>query len=266
MGNGNNMSESFLPEMDIVTALVIVSAVGFIPLYVGMCQQRITRNSRQVTKIAIAGIAFGSMAFFIIDLFEGASGLGVDFGNRALPIQTGLLTSFGISIFALTFLGATTQKGLNVNHEKIAYLFAVGIGLHGFAEGVVMGHGLSSGYGFTLAERALQTLSFMLHKGAEGLTISIPLMFAASRSSRPLFYSGLIGGLPLVLGTGLGIVGLSGSAASYAFAAGAGAVTYILYRIVQMSGASHLEKGFPLGILIGVLYIYFAGVIHAIEV
>lgn len=260
------MGEPFFPLSNPLILLLVVAALGLIPLLVGMSHHIVTRRARSETKVIVSGVAFGAMIFFIIDLFEGASSLGVDFGTRSLSLQMALLATFALGLLAPSFIESVSKANNDRSYESLVYLFALGIGFHSFAEGVVIGYNISAEYGFTLIQRTFQSLSFVLHKGAEGLAMSIPLMFFSARTSKVSLYAILIGGLPLVAGTALSLVGLSGSAASYSFAAGAGGVAYILYRIVRITPAYPIGRGFPLGMLLGVTYLYFAGIIHSVEV
>jgi len=248
-----------LAETDLVSALGLAALIGLVPIYLGMSQTFISKRFRDETKSIIHGAAFGAMAFFLVDVFEGASGLGVEFGLRYPYIQATLVASFAVGLLVPAMLEPRHAAG----YHKLAYLFAMGIGFHSLAEGVVIGYDLQAGHGFTLLQRTVQTLSFVLHKGAEGLAISIPLMFMRPVNARAVVYSGLVGGVPLMLGTGVGFAGLSGVAASYSFAAGAGGTIYLLFRLASISIKG---RRLYLGILLGVLYMYFAGMIHAVEV
>ena len=262
------MAEAFFQDIDIFTAILFAAILGIVPLYLAISQSFRSRILGDGAKSIITGIAFGAMIFFVVDLFEGASTLGVDFGTRSFEFRVALVGSFAMGLIIPAILEPPLKKGEDAHgqNERLAYLFALSMGFHAFAEGVVIGYDVTSGFGFSLLQRTVQTLSFVLHKGGEGLAISIPLMFRVSSSgiSRTVIYCSLLAGAPLILGTASGFLGLTGIAASFAFSAGAGGLTYVIFRLARFPVDPSNGKVFYLGILLGLLYMYFAGSIHAI--
>ncbi len=262
------MAEAFFQDIDIITAILFAAVLGLVPLYLAISQSFRSRILGDRAKSIITGIAFGAMIFFVVDLFEGASTLGVDFGTRSFEFRVALVGSFAMGLMIPAILEPPLKKGEDPGqNDGLAYLFALSMGFHAFAEGVVIGYDVTSGYGFSLLQRMVQTVSFVLHKGGEGLAISIPLMFRLSSSgiSRTVIYCGLLAGAPLILGTASGFLGLTGIAASFAFSAGAGGLAYVIFRLAKFPMDPSSGKVFYLGILLGVLYMYFAGSLHAIE-
>lgn len=260
------MSESFLQGIDVSTALALMALLGIVPTYIGLSQAMSARNSRANVKGLLSGVALGLAIFFTVDLFEEASSLGVDFGLRSNPIQLVLLLSFSTGLLllpALESIWGSERESAGLFHPFVAYLFALGIGFHSFGEGVVAGYDLSAEYTSTLPQTVLQALSFSFHKLSEGFIISMPFLFGGSK--RAMVSSGLVAGIPLLLGTLLGFSGISGIVTSYSFAAGAGATTYILVRLAHSSYGLRGSWSLYLGVLAGLLFMYFAGWMHSIE-
>jgi zinc transporter ZupT len=252
------------------TALALATAVGVIPLYIGLVNSRLSHRLSERSKGFIASVAFGIVAFSFIDLFGGASRLGIDFGLRAIPLQSMLLLAFAVGLvipFAVErYSRAETHSLLRNGSYTIAYLFALSVAFHSFAEGVVVGFDLQSGYSFTFTQRSLQGASFFLHKIAEGIVISIPIMLIGSKAQTYIF-AGIIGAIPLLVGVATAYLGMPGVAASYGFALGAGVSTYVLFKLGYLSNLLTQNKMIMFsGIIVGIFFMYFAGWIHSIEI
>lgn len=150
--------------------------------------------------------------------------------------------------------GEPASGGILRLHEtpsRLAFLIAVGIGLHNFSEGLAIGQSAAGGQ---LGLAVVLVVGFALHNGTEGFGITAPLAGGDRRPSwGQLGLLGLIGGGPTVVGTLLGQVFVNDvvSVAFLSLAAGS-----ILYVIVQLIGvAIKLARPYSLyiGMLIGVL-------------
>jgi len=256
--------------VDINTALLLALAFGVAPLFLGLVNSRLSYRLGDFSKIFIVGAAFGITILSVSDLFQGASGLGLNLGPESIQIQSLLLLAFGIGLLASFALGRSyKQMGngqIQVTSYAVAYVFAMVVGFHAFAEGIVIGFDLQSGYAFTFTQRSIQALSFILHKVAEGIVISIPIMLIKPRSD-VFVLAGIIGSMPLLVGIALAYMGFSGSLASYAFALAVGGSTYILLRLGYISYSMPGNKMLLFaGIIVGLVFMYFAGWIHTIEI
>jgi len=256
--------------VDINTALLLALAFGVAPLFLGLVNSRLSYRLGDFGKIFIVGAAFGITILSVSDLFQGASGLGLNLGPESIQIQSLLLLAFGIGLLASFAIERSyKQMGngqIQVTSYAVAYVFAMVVGFHAFAEGIVIGFDLQSGYAFTFTQRSIQALSFILHKVAEGIVISIPIMLIKPRSD-VFVLAGIIGSMPLLVGIALAYLGFSGSLASYAFALAVGGSTYILLRLGYISYSMPGNKMLLFaGIIVGLLFMYFAGWIHTIEI
>jgi len=73
--------------------------------------------------------------------------------------------------------------------------------------------------------------------------------------------------MPVLVGIALAYIGVSGSLVSYAFALGVGGSAYILLRLGYMSSSISGNRMLLFaGIIVGAIFIYFAGWIHTIEI
>lgn len=137
--------------------------------------------------------------------------------------------------------------------SRLAFLIAVGIGLHNFAEGLAIGQSAAGG---ELQLAAVLVVGFALHNATEGFGITAPLAASAVRPSwRQLGVLGLIGGGPTLAGTLLGSVVVNDALALVFLALAAGSIVYV---VVQLIGVA-LKMGRGYLLYIGILVGLFAG-------
>ncbi len=260
-------------DIGVGNAVALSLAFGLVPLYIGLTNSRLSRNLRDGTKGFIAGVAFGMAIFSLFDLLGGASRLGIDFGFKALGLQASMMLAFAVGL-VIPFIAERRSKSHGSapawsTAYGTVYLFALAFAFHAFAEGIVIGYDLQTGYSFTSAQRTLQGTSFVLHKIAEGFVISIPLVLGAAwlrKDTETFVLAGILGSTPLSVGVALAYLGAPGLAASYGFALGAGTLVYVLFKLAHISQTlSEARLRIFAGIIIGVLFMYFAGWIHSIQ-
>ncbi len=138
----------------------------------------------------------------------------------------------------------------------IAYLIAVGIGLHNLGEGLAIGSAYALG---EIALGSFLVIGFALHNTTEGLAIVAPV--AADRPPiRHLLAMGAIAGLPTIAGTWIGGFSYSPIAATLFLAVGAGAILEVVYEIASMMRRQQPAGLFaPLnatGLALGMLVMY----------
>jgi ZIP family zinc transporter len=124
--------------------------------------------------------------------------------------------------------------------HRIAFLIAVGIGLHNFSEGLAIGQAGAAGE-ISLALALI--IGFGLHNATEGFAVVGPMSAEAERPSWAfLALLGLIGGGPTFLGTIVGEAWVD-EAVSVAFLAlAAGSILYVLQEVLNATR----KLGFPI--------------------
>lgn len=116
-------------------------------------------------------------------------------------IDTLLFVSFGIIIILLTDMLSKETSLHKDAHMKVAFLMALGIMLHNFPEGLIMGFGF-------LKEADLgikMSILISIHDMPEGLAMATPLIISGVKPSKILFYAFLVA-LPTTIGAWLGII------------------------------------------------------------
>ncbi len=180
---------------------------------------------------------------------------GIAVGLIGLAAYDGWIASRAKSLHPASS-STTTGGGVLHLHEpasRLAFLIAVGIGLHNFSEGLAIGQSAASGQ---LSLAVVLVVGFALHNATEGFGITAPLAGGARRPGwGQLALLGLIGGGPTVVGTILGGAIVNDALALTFLALAAGSIIYVLIQLLGV--ALKLGRGYRLyvGILIGL----FAG-------
>ena len=145
--------------------------------------------------------------------------------------------------------GTTSQ----LSPHRLAFMIALGIGLHNFGEGLIMGQAFAGGH-YSLG--LLLVVGFALHNGSEGFGIAAPL--AGSRPSIAfLALMGVIGGGPTLLGTYIGSLWVQESLEILFMGLAAGSILYIIGELIHLGRLKGSHAVMTGGLLVG-FFIAFA--------
>lgn len=242
--------------------------VGVIPVFLGLLWFPFLTTLRGGWMEGLLSFTVGLLAFLGVDAlkeaFEAVEQLGSVFKGEAV-ILLGLFGTF-LSLVALGQRRKGEEKEVAPSGLRLAYLIALGIGLHNLGEGLAIGAAYQLG---EVALGAFLVLGFALHNTTEGLAIVSPILRAAPRLYHFLLL-GLVAGVPTIAGTWIGGLTYSALMAILFLAIGAGAIFQVIYEIVrfqargkpvlQVLTAPHNLAGLGLGFLL----MYLTGFLVAV--
>lgn len=135
--------------------------------------------------------------------------------------------------------------------HRLAFLIALGIGLHNFSEGLAIGQ---SGARGQVSLALLLIIGFGLHNATEGFGIVAPL---AAEGERPtwqfLVVLGLIGGGPTFFGTLIGQSVVNDTLSLAFLALAAGSILYVVMLLVDVAHRMGFKDLLMWGVLGGML-------------
>ncbi|MDZ7851015.1 MAG: metal transporter [Halodesulfurarchaeum sp.] len=220
----------------LLTMAVIGLFVGVIPVALGMLWFPFLQSMSDRWLHAVLAFSAGILAFLAIDAgfeaFELSEQVPGAFGGTAL-VALGIIGAL-LAVQAVSAWregraaagDARAQSGL-----WIAYLVALGIGLHNLAEGLAIGSSFALG---RVSLGAFLVIGFMLHNVTEGPAVVAPV----ARGERPsvLHFIGLgfLAGAPVILGGWLGSLAFSPTLGAFFLAIGVGAILQVIWELWGM--------------------------------
>lgn len=238
---------------DVVWTLALIGIlVGVIPVALGMLWFPVMQEMSDRWLHAILMFAAGVLAFLAFDAgfeaFEVAEEIPGAFEGE-------LLVVLGILGAALLVQAIAARGNQNSTPLMLAYLVALGIGLHNFAEGLAIGSSFALG---RVSLGAFLIIGFMIHNVTEGPAVVAPL----ARDERPrLAHFGALGvlaGAPVILGGWIGGFAFSPTLGAFFLAIGVGAILQVDWEIASMV-REHARLGTAtniLGFLLGLAIMY----------
>jgi len=218
---------------DLLWTLAVIGVfVGVIPVTLGMLWFPFLQTIDRRWLHAVLAFAAGVLAFLAID----AAVEAVELTERIPGAYEGkLLIALGavgalLSVQALGAWRRDRSEG-SVSGLWVAYLVAIGIGLHNLAEGLAIGGAFALGQ-FSLG--AFLILGFTLHNVTEGPAVVAPL----TRGERPALWHflalGVIAGAPVILGGWLAGLVRAPAVAAFFLAVGVGAIVQVVWEIAGL--------------------------------
>jgi zinc transporter ZupT len=237
--------------------------VGVIPIFLGIFWLPALRRlgGRWIT--FLTALTAGLLIF-----------LGVDTLVEALEQATlvpgpfqgiGLVGIGSVGIFmllaAISAREASIGRSESARRLSVAYMIALGIGLHN------LGEGLAIGAAYNVGEVALGTflvVGFIIQNITEGLGIIAPILRDRT-PIRDLALLGVLGGAPAILGTWLGGFSPSPTLAVLFLGIGAGAIFEVVYEIGKMLLRDTEKRPAPMlifwGVMAGMLLLWVTGLL-----
>jgi ZIP family zinc transporter len=242
--------------------------VGLIPVLIGILWYPFIRQIGRRWIHFFLSLTIGLLIFLgvdaLVEALESATAVPSAFQGVGL-ILIGLLGSV-IVLRTLASGGRSKDSGQRSPPDgvRLAYLIAIGIGLHNLGEGLAIGSAYALG---EIALGSFLVIGFLVHNTTEGLAIVAPVAAESARtasSSRPpiLHFLGMgaVAGLPTIAGTWIGGFSYSPIAGTLFLAIGAGAILQVVLEIGLMlrreTGGGMLAPLNAVGLMLGLMLMY----------
>lgn len=231
--------------------------VGVVPVLLGVLWYPFMRRLSRGAMDFILALTVGLLIFLAVGTWLDA----LEFAALLPAFWQGVpLVVFMAAVTLGTLLAVGSRTGNERSPLQIAYLIALGIGLHN------LGEGLAIGAAFAIGEAALGTflvLGFTLHNITEGVGIAAPIV-DKSPGLRHFVLLVLLAGAPAMLGTWLGGFAFNPVLATLFLAIGVGAILQVVWEVGKLLARSSARSGQPLfnwvnlgGVAAGVAIMYF---------
>jgi zinc transporter ZupT len=218
------------------TLAVIGLFVGVIPVALGMLWFPYIKTMSDRWLHAVLLFAAGVLGFLAFDAgFE-----AFELAERVPGAYEGnLLVVFGIfgALLLVQAISAWREGRVAAGDNRassglwIAYLVAVGIGLHNLAEGLAIGSSFALG---RVSLGAFLVIGFMLHNVTEGPAVVAPVARGERPSLGHFAALGVIAGAPVILGGWIGSLAYSPTIGAFFLAIGVGAILQVDWEIARM--------------------------------
>jgi ZIP family zinc transporter len=243
--------------------ILLLGAIAGATIFVGLPVARLQGLSPNV-RVGLSSLATGILVFLLWDVLSNAvdpidSALNGHRWGRAGELAALGAAGFVAGLMSLVYYDAWMKRRANrrqsqlvgpgaaavdefVERQRIdlmnpavrlAFLIAIGIGVHNFGEGLAIGQAAASseiGLAVTLI------IGFGLHNATEGFGICGPLTGAGIRPRWGLLgLLGLIGGVPTFLGTVVGQAWSSDAVSVVFFAVAGGSILYVVRELFAVN-------------------------------
>jgi zinc transporter ZupT len=236
--------------------------VGIIPVALGMLWFPFMRELDDRWIHAMLVFATGILTFLAFDAgfeaFEIADQVPGAYEGSLLVI-VGILSA----LLLVQAISAAGSRGEHLSGLALAYMVAIGIGLHNLAEGLAIGSSFALG---RVSLGAFLIVGFMIHNVTEGPAIVAPV----ARGERPALTHfvaiGLIAGAPIILGGWIGGFAYTPTLGALFLAIGVGAILQVNWEIgsmVRREGTLGRATNL-LAFLIGVVVMYATDLLVAL--
>lgn len=247
---------------DLLWTLALIGLfVGVIPVAIGMLWYPYLQTMSDRWLHAVLVFAAGILAFLAVDAgfeaFELAEAIPGGFEGDILVVVGAVGALLLIQAVSSWREGRVQQGNARASSGLwVAYLVALGIGLHNLAEGLAIGSSFAVG---RVSLGAFLVIGFMLHNVTEGPAVVAPV----ARESRPGWHHfvglGVLAGAPVILGGWIGGLAYSPTVGALFLAIGVGAIIQVDWEIAKLIRHGNARVGSAtnvLAFLVGLAVMY----------
>ena len=176
----------------------------------------------------------------------------IGFPKTLVVIIIGILIIYVIDCMIKRANNTTEGNPTKFNHTKVAILMGLGLMMHNFPEGVIMGFGFVKGSGLGIK----MSILISIHDIPEGIAMASPLI-AAGKSSRKILWYSLLVAFPTVIGAWLGILmnNISTLFLGVSIALASGIMLYVAFgQMLPESNELNTSYSNTLWLIIGVIF------------
>ncbi len=230
-----------------ITLFLFLSVVSLLGTLVGSALGLIIKNPSKRLLGSMIGFAAGLMLSVVVfDLIPECLKKW-DFNNTIITIIVGII----IIYFGDNFLSRT--KICSNKHLQVAILTAVGLTLHNFPEGIIMGCSFFVGGSLGIK----MCILIAIHDVPEGLAVTAP-MVASRMDPLKIFLFTAVTALPTAFGAAIGLFigGISQTVLGTSLGLASGIMLYVVCfsmipEAIKLWGGRMSKMGILLGILLG---------------
>ncbi len=174
--------------------------------------------------------AIGILAFLLVDIYGDVASV---FGSNNITNPLLLIFIGGFALAFLFFVTPKSSRDPEENPKRTSVLAAVGIGFQNLTEGLLFGSASALGL---VSIYVITVIAFSLQNITEGFPIAAPLVGLKKQIEKRFVVGAfLIGGLPTIIGTLIGLVFFSNYFVIFFDSLASAAILYIVLVLFHVN-------------------------------